>query len=69
MPAVVYQLASTLNPRISPLRAYLFLIFLDGGLLEEGFYMRGGAYRIILDIKKTLFKDLVYSSRNFFMGI
>ena len=68
MPAVVYQLASTINPRISPLRAYFFWIFLDRGLLEEEFYMRG-SYRIIVDIKNTLLIDLVYSSRNFFMGI
>ena len=53
----------TINPRISPLGAYLLLIFLDGGLFERG------AYKIIVDIKKTLLKDLVYFSRNFFMSI
>ena len=56
---VVVSISYTLNPRISPLGAYLFLIFLDGGLFE------GGAYKIIVDIKKTLLKDLVYFSRNF----
>ena len=65
----------TVNPRISPLGAYLFFIFLDGGLFEGvlfegGAHTRGGgAYKVIVDIKKTLFKDLVYFSRNFFMGI
>ena len=48
--------------------AYLFLIFFDGGLLEGGL-IRGGAYEIIVDIKKTLLKDFVYSSRNFFTSI
>ena len=33
---------NTVNPRISPLGAYLFLAFLDGGLFEGGAYTRGG---------------------------
>ena len=32
----------TVNPRISPLGAFLFLAFLDGGLFEGGL-IRGGA--------------------------
>ena len=36
-----------------------------GGLSEGG----GGGYKIIVDIKKILLKDLVYFSRNFFMRI
>ena len=48
--------------------AYLFFIFLDGGLFEGGLY-EGGGYKIIVDIKKTLSKDLVYFSRNFLMSI
>ena len=59
----------TANPRISPLGAYIFLIFLDGGLYEGGAYKRGRTYEIIVDIKKTLLKDLVYFSRDFFMSI
>ena len=31
----------TVNPRISPLGAYLFLAFLDGGLFEGGLYEGG----------------------------
>ena len=38
----------TVNPRISPLGAYLFLAFLDGGLFEGGL-IRGGAYKIFED--------------------
>ena len=59
---------TTVNPRISPLGAYLFFTFLDGGLFEGGTYTRG-AYKIIVDIEKTLLKDLVYFSRNFSMSI
>ena len=40
---------STVNPRISPLGAYLFLAFLDGGLFEGGLYEGGGAYKIFED--------------------
>ena len=40
--------AYTVNPRISPLGAYLFLEFLDGGLFEGGAYTRG-AYKIFED--------------------
>ena len=29
----------------------------------------GGAYKIIVEIMKTLLKDLVYFCRNFFMSI
>ena len=32
----------TVNPRISPLGAYLFLIFLDGDLFEGGGLYEGG---------------------------
>ena len=32
-------------------------------------YKGRGAYKIIVDIEKTLLKDLVYFSRNFFMNI
>ena len=39
-----------------------------GGLLVGGAYTRG-AYKIIVDIEKTLAKDLIYFSRNFFMSI
>ena len=36
----------------------------------RGGLIRGrGAFKIIVEIKKTLLKDLVYSSRNFFMSI
>ena len=41
------------NPRISPWGAYTW----------------GGLYKISVDIKKTLLKDLVYFSRNFFTSI
>ena len=44
----------TVNPRISPLGAYLFFIFLDGGLFERGLIRGGGAYKIIVDIIKRL---------------
>ena len=41
-----------------------------GGLIQGGgAYTRRGAYEIIADINKTLIKDLVYFSRNFFMSI
>ena len=61
---------STVYPQISPLGAYLFLIFLDGGLFEGGgLYEGGGAYKIIVDIRMTLLKDLVYFSKNFVMSI
>ena len=39
----------TVNPRISPLGAYLFLAFLDGGLFEGGGLYEGGAYKIFED--------------------
>ena len=42
----------TVNPRSSPLGAYLFIIFLDGGLYEGGLMLGGGAYKIIVDIIK-----------------
>ena len=53
------QTVNTVNPRISPLGAYLFLIFLEGGLFEGGVirgggYTRGEAYRINVDIKKII---------------
>ena len=32
----------TVNPRIGPLGAYLFFIFLDGGLFEGGLKRGGG---------------------------
>ena len=38
---------------------------MGGGLYEGG----GGAYKIIVDIKKTLLKDLVYFRRSFFMSL
>ena len=38
----------TVNPRISPLGAYLFLAFLDGGLFE-GELIRVGAYKFYDD--------------------
>ena len=47
----------TVNPRISPLGAYLFLAFLDGGLFEGGAYTRGGAYKI--------FEDKLHSNNKF----
>ena len=59
----------TVNLRISPLGAYLFLILLDGGLFLGGGLYEGGAYKIIVDIKKTLLKDLVYFRRSFFMSL
>ena len=70
--------SNTVNPRISPLGAYLFLIFLEGlirgGFIRGGVYTRGGlyeggggAYRINVDIKKNY--DLIYFSRNFFLNI
>ena len=37
----------TVNPRISPLGAYLFLAFLDGGLFEGGAYTRGGLIKFL----------------------
>ena len=33
---------NTVNPRIIPLGAYLFFIFLDGGLFEGGLIRGGG---------------------------
>ena len=39
-----------------------------GAYSRGGLYEGGGAYEIIVDIKKTLLKDFVYSSRNFFMS-
>ena len=39
------------------------------GVIKRGGLYRGGGYKIIVDIKKTLVKDLVYFSRNFFMNI
>ena len=41
MPSIFHFEKDTVNPRISPLEAYLFFIFLDGGLFEGG---GGGAY-------------------------
>ena len=52
-----HHISNTANPRISPLGAYLFSIFLDGGLFEGGIY-KGGAYKIIVDIKETLLKAM-----------
>ena len=50
--------------------AYLFLKFLDGGLFEGGGgLIRGGVYKIILDIRKTLLKDLVYFRKSFFCAL
>ena len=39
------------------------------GAYSRGGLNEGGAYKIIIDIKKTLLNDLVYFSRNFFMSI
>ena len=55
------------KPRISPLEAYLFLIFFDWGFFEGRGLIRGGGGIIIVEIKKTLSKYLVYFSMNFFM--
>ena len=48
---------------------FIFDIFgwglIRGGRLYEG----GGAYKIILEIKKILLKYLIYCSRNFFINI
>ena len=60
------ETVNTVNPRISPLGAYLFFTILDGGSFEEGLYEGG---RLIVEIKKTLLKDFVYFRRNFFMSI
>ena len=37
----------TANPRISPLEAYLFLIFLDRGLFEGGLIRGGGLMKLL----------------------
>ena len=39
------------------------------GAYSSGGLIREGAYKIIVDILKTLLKDLVDFSRNFFMSI
>ena len=38
---LAFLFTTFVNPRISPLGAYLFLIFLDGGLFEGGLYEGG----------------------------
>ena len=58
----------TVNPRISPLGAYLALVFL-GGVFLRGAIRGGRAFKIIVDIKTTLSKDTLYFSRNFFINI
>ena len=57
---------NTVNPLKSPLGAHLSFTFLDEGLFEGGLCEGGGAYEIIVGIKKTLLKDLVYFSKNKF---
>ena len=52
---------ATVNLRISPLGACLFLIFLDGGLFKGG-----GAYKVIVDIKGSL-SPIVFNC--IFMGL
>ena len=60
----------TVNLRISPMGAYLFIIFFDEGLFEGGAYTRGGgAYRIRVYFKKTCLKDTLYFSLSFFVNI
>ena len=74
---ILPSMLDTANPRISPLGAYLFFILLGGYLfifilLGGGYSSWGripGAYKIAVEIKKILLKDLVYFSRNFFINI
>ena len=48
----------------------LFILYIFGwGLFEGGLYEGVGAYKIIVDIKKTELKDTAYFSRNFFIKI
>ena len=41
------NIINTVNPRISPLGAYLFLAFLDGGLFEGGGLYEGGLIKFL----------------------
>ena len=40
------KLLNTVHPRVSPLGAYLFLIFLGWGLSERRVYSRGGLTKL-----------------------
>ena len=59
----------TVNPRISPPGGLFILDNFGRGLIRGGGLLREGGYKIIVDIKKTLLKYLVYFSRSFFMSI
>ena len=48
---------NTVNPRISPLGAYLFLAFFRWGLIRRGGLYEGGAYKI--------FEDKLHSNNKF----
>ena len=48
---------------------YVGGLYVGGVIRGGGLYVGGGAYRINVDIKKNLLKDLVYFSRNSFMSI
>ena len=53
---LITSIDSTVNPRISPLGAYLFLTFWMGTYSMGGLIRWVGACKIIVDIKKTLLK-------------
>ena len=49
-----FKTSCTVNPRISPPGAYLFSIFLVGGLFEGGLYEGGGgAYKILWILRRN----------------
>ena len=61
---LIYPAWFTVNPRISPLGAYLFLMFLGGGLFERGLFEEGlmklfDKYRIKSSLPKLLFSMLL----------
>ena len=49
----------TVNPRISPLGAYLFSI-LDGGSFEGGLYKGGGLIESMLTLRKIIKRPCLF---------
>ena len=58
----MHPVFNTEYPRISPLGAYLFLIFLDAGLFERGGLYEGGQFE---DFQCVIFvdKEVLWSLR------